>query len=554
MMDGPGVSDPQAAVRSAREDAPPHDILVIDDDPANLTAIEVALGEFGRRIVKARSGREALRYLLEQDFALILLDVQMPQMDGFETARLIRSRERSAHVPIIFVTAHTRDDRDVLRGYRLGAVDFLFKPIVPEVLRAKAAVFVSLQERTEEVRRQAERLRRMERRELEQKLADERQRWETEKLREENERKDEFLAILSHELRNPLASIVAGLELMGALELSSPQFDNAHALMNRQVNHLTRLVDDLLDISRISRGKISLDTQRVDLRSAVNQALDGSRLVAADRHRHVNVSLPEDPVWVEGDRDRLIQVVANLLNNAVRYSEPEAAIDIELRDDAGHARLRVSDEGCGIEPDMIDHIFDLFAQERTDGRGLGLGLALVHRLVQMHGGEVVVSSDGRGQGAEFEIRLPLVVPSAEDVLRKSDPGVNLSQDHVALRVALVDDDHDVRAPMCSLLEAWGHQVSSAECGCDGVDLVVRSRPDIVLMDIGMPDIDGYEAAKRIREHLCDSTPRLVAMTGYGSPSDRESSRRAGFDAHLVKPARPDDLRRVLQGTYDDDLH
>lgn len=536
------------------DDGEPRDILVIDDDPANLTAIEVALGDLGRRIVKARSGRQGLRHLLSQDFALILLDVQMPEMDGFETARLIRSRDRSAHVPIIFITAYERDD-DVLRGYRLGAVDFMFKPIVPEVLRAKASVFVTLQERTEQVRRHQVRLRELERREHEQRLAEERRRWETKRLRAESRRKDEFLAILSHELRNPLAAIVAGLELIHALELADPSFEHAHSLMNRQVQHLTHLVDDLLDISRISQGKIALDKRRMNLCEAVEHAIDGVHLAAADRDHSLEVTLPEAPVWVRGDRDRLIQVAANLLNNAVRYTEAGGRVEVELQCSDDVARLRVADNGRGIEASAIEHIFDLFTQERSGGKGLGLGLTLVHRLVVMHGGCVKVRSEGEGHGSEFVVTLPVEL---EDQAPSDEPlasdAADPSLDCVSLDVALIDDDHDVREPLGLLLEAWGHRVVSASNGHDGVDLVVAERPDVVLMDIGMPGVNGYEAARLLREAMRDETPRLIAMTGFGSSRDRDRSRAAGFDAHIVKPARPNELKRVIQGNdHDHDL-
>ncbi len=565
--DSDDAGDSENAVIS--RDDKPRDILVIDDDPSNLTAIEVALGEFGRRLVKARSGREALRQLLNQDFALILLDIQMPQMDGFETARLIRQRERSKHVPIIFVTAHSRDDDDVLRGYRLGAVDFLFKPIVPEVLRAKASVFVALQQRTEEVRRQAEQLRELQRREHEQRLARERRRWETQRLREESRRKDEFLAMLSHELRNPLASLMAVLEMMNDLDVVEPGFSRAHAVMGRQVNHLTRLVDDLLDISRISQGKIGLERRPCNLSEVVEQALESARPALAERDQHLEVATVDRPMLVNGDRDRLIQVISNLVNNAMRYTDPGGHIELSLKQVDNHARVRVRDDGRGIEPEVIDHIFELFAQEQVNGEGLGLGLTLVQRLVELHDGTVEVRSGGRGTGSEFDVLLPMAEPatsssyahepsgeeSREAVSKESREAPSKAIDKTTSQttyVALIDDNEDVRAPLALLLGAWGYQVDTAGGGVEGVELVVESKPDVVLMDIGMPDVDGFEAAERIQERLKEAAPRLIAMTGYGSPRDRQRSRDAGFDAHLVKPAQPDKLRKLLEGeSYDD---
>lgn len=247
------------------------DILVVDDDPKNLLAIEVALGEIDARLIKAQSGEQALRLLLERDFALILLDVQMPNMDGFDAARIIRSRAKTRHVPIIFVTAFSHNDTDIKRGYALGAVDYLFKPIVPEVLRAKVQVFIELRARTAEVTRQAQQLREMERMEAERRLLEERQRWEADALRlqmeeqqrinaqleEADRRKDEFIAVLAHELRNPLAPIVTSLELIRD-RAQDPVINRAREIMERQTQHLVRLIDDLLDVARITQGKIEL--------------------------------------------------------------------------------------------------------------------------------------------------------------------------------------------------------------------------------------------------------------------------------------------------------
>ena len=531
-------------VRPVESGAPARDILVVDDDAANLTAIEAALGEFGRRLVTARSGREALRHLLVQDFALILLDVQMPTMDGFETAELIRSRERNRHVPIIFVTAYSRNDRDVLHGYDLGAVDFMFKPIVPEVLRAKAAVFVALQDRTLEVQRQAQKLREMERRESLRRLEEERQRWEAERLRTENRRKDEFLAILAHELRNPLASIVGGLSVMRELGLPNPAFEQAHASMARQSTQLSRLVDDLLDVSRISRGKISLDHERFDLRDAIERAVDAHRHLIDEREQVLRLELPEGRCVVQGDRIRLTQVVSNLLHNAVRYTPRSGELRISLTCDGASAKFSIRDNGRGIEADMLERIFDLFTQERPDGEGLGLGLTVAARLVEMHGGQLKAHSDGLDMGSEFTVLLPLLEAGALDQERERWGTDQKAAGH-RLRIALVDDDQDVRSLLKTLLETWGHEVETAEDGLRGVDLVVTQRPDIVLMDVGMPGMNGYEAAEKIREVMRDATPRLVAMTGFGGRGDRERAQKAGFDAHLVKPAYPDDLMAVL---------
>ncbi|HVS01842.1 MAG TPA: response regulator [Thermoanaerobaculia bacterium] len=528
------------------------DILVVDDDAANLAAIEVALGELGRGLVKASSGREALRLLLEEDFALILLDVKMPGMDGFETARMIRSRRRTRHVPIIFVTAYSRDDADILYGYSLGAVDFLFKPIVPEVLRAKASVFVELQQRTAEVARQAELLREMERRELDRHMQQERQRWEADALREESRRKDEFLAVLAHELRNPLAPMVTGLELIRQYGIGHEGLDRVRASMERQVHHLVRLVDDLLDVSRISQGKIILRCERIDLGDVMDQALDSVRPFLAERRHELSLSPCDEPLPIDGDAVRLTQVVANLLHNAARYTHPGGQIRLSCGRDRDFAVVRVADNGRGIGAAMLERIFDMFVQEQENGSGLGLGLTLVHRLVHMHGGRVRAYSEGRGKGSEFVVRLPLssageaagVAAGAEDEPHERDE---------PLRIVVVEDQDDVRHGVQALLEQWGHGVECAANGAEGVERILASRPDVALVDIAMPGgIDGYGVARRVRAALGAAAPRLIALTGFGRPEDQERSRDAGFAAHLTKPAAASDLQRALRSRLHDD--
>ena len=530
----------------AEGESPP-DILVVDDDPANLAAIEVALGDLGRRLVKARSGAEALRFLLVQDFALILLDVNMPGMDGFETARIIRGRERSRHVPIIFVTAYIREDIDILTGYALGAVDFLFKPIVPEVLRAKASVFVELQQRTAEVARQAGRLRELERREGERRLQEERQRWEAESLREENRRKDEFLAVLAHELRNPLSPMVTGLELIKVYGIEHEGLERVRTSMERQVHHLIRLVDDLLDVSRISRGKINLRREPVDLGRVIEQAVENTRPVVDERRHELEVEVCPDPMRLMGDSVRLTQVVANLLHNAARYTEPGGRVRLSCGRDGEDAVVRVADNGRGIDPEMLGRVFEMFVQAENGGGGLGLGLTLVQRLVELHGGRVRAFSEGPGKGSEFIVRLPLAeVPDGQLESAADEPG----EGEGALRVVLVEDQDDVREALEALLHGWGHHVESAADGVAGVELILERRPDLALVDIAMPGLDGYSVARRVRAQLGSNAPRLVALTGFGREEDRDRARRAGFDAHITKPAGPKDLRRVLRSYTD----
>lgn len=561
------------------------DILVVDDNPHNLLAIEAALGDLGDRLIKARSGREALRYLLTEDCALILLDVLMPSMDGFETARLIRSRERSRHLPIIFVTAFDTDEREVLEAYKLGAVDFLFKPIIPEILRAKASVFVELQRRTAEVTRQAALLRDHERREHERRLEEERRRWEEEALRrrmeeqrksaeelahraeelartvaereraereltrtnhrlaEADRRKDEFMAMLAHELRNPLTPLVAGLELLRQRPLTDPVSARVRDAMDRQVVQLCRLVDDLLDVSRITAGKIELRHEWVDLRAVVKEAVHS----ANGNGRRVEVELPDRPLGVRGDPVRLAQIVQNLLHNACRYTGEDGRIAITAEHGDDEVVLEVADDGRGISPMILERIFDMFVQEGP-GEGLGIGLTLVERLVSLHGGRIAAESPGPGGGSVFTVRLPAaLVPEVAAGARNGDR-TRAGPVTTPLRVLLIDDNADVCGTMCELLSLVGHRVDTASDGAEGLELLLRIRPDVALVDIGLPKLDGFGVAERARAALPDGCPRLVAMTGFGQPSDRERAARAGFHDYLVKPASFDSLMSALRGT------
>jgi signal transduction histidine kinase len=532
------------------------DILVVDDNPANVVAIEAALGELGARVARAHSGSEALRILLDRDFALILLDVKMPTMDGFETARMIRARKRSSHTPIIFVTAHGRDDREVGSAYALGAVDFLFKPVVPEVLRAKATVFVELQLRTAEVARQAEQIREHEKREHERSLEEERSRWEAEallrqmdQLAEADRRKDQFLALLGHELRNPLAPIMAGLELLRQrFAVSDASVDDAmrrtRDIIERQSQHLARLVDDLLDISRISSGKIELRKALVSIQEIVDHAVSTSQPILSERSHELQVSLPPEPLRVSGDTVRLVQVVANLLNNAARYTANGGKISIEAEQSSDQVELRVRDNGRGISSEFLGRVFDAFSQEEVrPGAGLGLGLSVVRQLVVMHDGSVSVRSAGQGQGSEFTVRLPLdrgakPLDIAADAAPKSMNGRSLS-------IVLIDDSEDIRELMADLLRGWGHRVEVAADGESGSELALRSRPDVAFVDIGLPRLDGYGVAENLRAKLSRDCLRLVAMTGFGQESDKRRAIDAGFDLHIVKPASIEALKRAL---------
>jgi signal transduction histidine kinase len=533
------------------------DILVVDDHQTNLIAIEAALLPLGRKLVLAHSGVEALGRLLEQDFALIILDVAMPGMDGFETAKLVRSRERNRSTPIIFVTGMSWENDAVLRGYELGAFDFLLKPIRPEVLRAKATVFVQLQERTIELAIKAEELRQAQGRAHQREMQAQRRRFETEvmerqmqQLAETDRRKDEFLAILAHELRNPLQPLQTAVEVLEH-DPDKPVPVRIRKIVQRQVQHITRLVDDLLDVARFTAGKLELRREPIDLDTIVDEAV-GSCTTAIESRRHqIRVSAHNAPAMVNGDPVRLVQCVCNLINNAAKYTEPGGALTIDWGSERGEGFVRVTDNGRGIPPELLPKIFDMFVQERVtpDGAGgLGLGLGLVKRLVELHGGIVRATSAGQGKGATFEIRLPLVDDATMEKIKpmrpKSGPQTR------PLRAVVCDDAPDLRDLVADLLRLRGHEVSVAGDGPAAIELIVTEKPDVALIDIGLPDMDGYEVARAIRRQLTEHKPRLIAMTGYGQASDRAAAFDAGFDAHIVKPASADKILRALYGTED----
>jgi signal transduction histidine kinase len=546
-----------------RTDSTPCDILVVDDTPENLTAVGVALDGLDCRLSTARSGQEALRRLLVQDFGLILLDVQMPMMTGFDAARLIRARARSRHVPIIFMTAYARDDSEVLEAYRLGAVDFLLKPFQPEILRAKASVFIALERHARQVERQSELLRAHAIRTRESWLTEQRARLESEALKQgleeqrlraaelqalngrlaENEqRKDEFLAALGHELRSPLAPLVSGLEMIR--QCTDDGVARVRVVMSRQVGHLIRQVDDLLDMSRVNRGQIELRYAHVRAGDVLDQAVAlASPLLTQHRHT-LSVERSGEEASIFGDDVRLTQVLANLLNNAARYTAPGGRIDLACTLEDGGVRFSVKDNGRGITAELLPRIFDLFVQEREGGGGLGIGLTLVKHLVQMHHGSVHVHSQGRGLGSEFTVSLP-TCPELRVSAPRSEPPVSDSEIRRGLDVVLVDDDDDARVLLGEVVTSWGHVVSHAATGAAGLELIAARRPDIAFVDIALPDLDGYELARRICTAPGRRRSLLVALSGFGQRRDQDRARRAGFDHHLAKPASAADLKRLL---------
>ncbi|CAH0175455.1 Autoinducer 2 sensor kinase/phosphatase LuxQ [Massilia sp. Bi118] len=370
-------------------------------------------------------------------------------------------------------------------------------------------------------------------------------------LRAADQRKDEFLAMLAHELRNPLAPISTGAHLLKLLHSDNAQITQTCSIIVRQVDHMTSLVDDLLDVSRVTRGLVSLSTQVLDMKRVVDDAAEQIRpLITARRHRLV-VELPPSPAHVKGDHKRLVQVVANLLNNSTKYTPEGGTLRVRLEAEGeaelGYYVLTVLDDGIGMEPALVDRVFDLFTQaERTPDRsqgGLGLGLALVKSLVELHGGTVQAASAGLGKGSTFTVRLPRYT---QDVVLAPQPsGEALPEGAVPLRILLVDDNVDAVHTLQLFLHSAGHEVEVAYCAGDALELARAMAPDVCLLDIGLPDFDGNELARRLRVLPQAAGSTLIAMTGYGRQQDRDASMAAGFDHYLVKPVNTTQLSDIL---------
>ena len=557
------------------------DILLVDDQPARLMTYETILEPLGQNLVCAHSGSEALEKLMVNEFALILLDVSMPGMDGFETAAMIHDHPRFERTPIIFVTGVHDTELDRLKGYELGAVDYVSVPVVPEILRSKVAVLIELHckrrdlqilNQSLEVANRAlaeanQNLQLEKARELQALNADlqftnqelgqsnkalqaqiaERSRVE-QALKEADRRKDEFLAILAHELRNPLAALSAAARLLGRQAQKPEVAAMACNAVQRQVSHMARLLDDLLDVSRISHGRMQLHMDRVDVKEVVRSAVEMVRPQMESKQHALQVELGAQDAPVLADAVRLIQVIANLLNNSVKYTPAGGQIHVELRSNRKEVLVLVRDNGIGIAPDALDQVFDMFSQAgRTSSEaqgGLGIGLTLVKGLVRLHGGNVRALSDGEGRGSEFTITLPRAHDAVQPV-PTSRPDIS-TEGIRPLRILVADDNLDSAMSWSALIEDGGHQVVTAYDGRAALEAAELLHPQVALLDIGMPHLDGYEVARRIRASTWGREAMLVAVTGWGQAKDRALAREAGFDEHFTKPLDPVQLARALQ--------
>ena len=643
-----------------------------------------------------RSGSEALKEILHREFAVILLDVNMPDIDGLETAKLIRQYKRSAHTPIIFITAYA-DEMQTAQGYSLGAVDYILSPVMPEVLRSKVKVFVELYQMQVRTRAHAEERVALAKAEAARVAAEETMRRSTflarashelgssldleegmrrllgllvpdladeaalvvdessllffhrgaetravrgypelpaalasamqralreglpvqeervlahplragqsilgalalgyqpqspglaprdlvtlddlvgraaialdnarlyrslqreivrskqaeEELQDAGRRKDEFLAMLSHELRNPLAPIRNAVEVIRRVGPAEPMLGMARDIIDRQAAHLARLVDELLDVSRISQGKIALRKESVELGRIVAQSVETARPLIDLRGQKLVMDLPPGPVWLAADPARVAQVLANLLNNASKYTPEGGRIDLAVGASQGEATIVVRDNGQGIEPQLLPHIFDLFVQgerslDRSQG-GLGVGLTLVKRLVEMHNGRVEASSAGSGKGATFKVTLPCIAEQ-RSALTEAVPQAPVAEVY-GRRVLVVDDNADAAESTAAFLRLEGHEVKTVSDGQAALTSLKVFDPHVIVLDIGLPGLDGFEVARRLRSRGDTSHALLIAVTGYGQREDRQRASDAGFDYFFVKPADPREIHGAIE--------
>jgi signal transduction histidine kinase len=548
-------------------------ILIVDDLPEKLLVYRTLLEDLDAQIVEARSGTEALKRVLEGEFAVILLDVNMPDIDGLETANLVRRHKNGRHTPIIFITSYA-DEMQTARGYELGAVDYILSPVIAPVLRTKVRVFVDLYEarvalalsnqeletrvteRTAELQKSNERLHA----EIAERLRAEAEREallaREQVLRAEAEElsrlKDEFLATMSHELRTPLNAIFGWITLLRTRRLDEATQERALETIERNARAQKRLIEDLLDVSRIVTGKVALELVTVDPRRVVEAALETMHPAAQAKGLKIVPLLDTGAGTVRGDFARLQQVVCNLLSNAIKFTDAAGHVEVCLARRNGEVEISVADSGQGIKPEFLPLVFDRFRQEdgsisRRHG-GLGLGLAIVRHLVELHAGSVEAQSSGEGKGARFIVRLPAreagLVPRATE---STAGGMVTPAMLTGLRLLVVDDDPGARELISGMLEGFGAQVRVAEGGQAALTMLVAERPDVLIADLGMPEMDGYELIGQVRALEPDFgglTP-AVAVTAYASPQDRLRALQAGYQNHVAKPVEAEELAIVI---------
>jgi signal transduction histidine kinase len=515
-------------------------ILIVDDLPEKLLVYSSLLEDVDAEIVQACSGTEALKRVLEGSFAVILLDVNMPDIDGLETATLIRGHRNGRQTPIIFITAYA-DEVQTARGYALGAVDYIQSPVVSSVLRSKVQVFVDLFN--------AHAALALSNQELEDRVKE-----RTAELEQLSRLKDEFLATMSHELRTPLNAIFGWVTLLRTRRLDEPTQERALETIERNARAQKRLIEDLLDVSRIVTGKVALEILPVNPQRVVEAALETMQPAAQTKGITLVPLLDTGTATVRGDFARLQQIVCNLLSNAIKFTPSGGRVEVTLAHRNGEAEISVSDSGQGIKPEFLPLVFDRFRQEdgsisRRHG-GLGLGLAIVRHLVELHAGSVEAFSEGEGKGSRFVVRLPTRLGLAKSGAGEetSAPPVGVSSTMLAgIRLLVVDDEPGARELIANVLQGYGAEVCLAESGQAALTKIFEQRPHVLVADLGMPGMDGYGLIEQVRALDPDfggQTP-AIAVTGYASPVDRLRALQAGYQNHVAKPVEPHELAIVI---------
>lgn len=498
-------------------------VLIVEDEPGYARFLrEVLLEAEGQGYDPACVGtlEAALERLQASESDIVLLDLGLPDADGTEA--LTRVAERAPELPVVVLSA--RNDLDVaLESMRLGAQEYLVKGQAEHLLLPRAIRYAMERKRLQSgvvaARAEAERA---------------------------NAVKDDFLAMLGHELRNPLAPIVTALDMLERKQRDG--IERELTILRRQVNHVVYLVDDLLDVARIARGKIDLHRSVVDVADVVSGGVETASPLLEERRHALRVGVPRDRWFVHGDPARLAQVIANLLTNAAKYTDPGGHVSVEARASGEFVEIAVRDDGIGMDDELLARVFDVFAQgERTLDRsagGLGLGLSIVRSLVHLHGGSVSAKSDGPGKGSEFVVRLPLHRAGASAAAAEAKPS-SARVSKAPRRVLIVDDNADGAEMLELALRALGHVTCVAHDGPGALVMAKDFHPDVALLDIGLPVMDGFELARRMQDELGAAAPLLIAVTGYGQAADRERTRRAGFAHHLVKPIELEALGAIL---------
>lgn len=518
-------------------------VLLVEDDPDDHLLMRDYLAEIpgaSFQLDWVGDPDEALRCIELCEHDAYLLDFRLGKKNGLEVVR--EAIASGCKAPLILITG--QDDRELAwQALEAGAVDYLVKGKF-DSLDLERTIRYALQQR----RHAAELENKVAERTAELAKSNEALRKSEQELRNADRKKDEFLATLAHELRNPLSALVNALTLLKRSHDPAVTAE-ARSIMERQLGHMVRLVDDLLDISRITHGKIKLKRERLRLGSVLNQAIETTKPLLVPAGHDVCVSHVSPSLEVLGDETRLVQIFANILNNAGKYMDAGGKIQVAVEPNGRTVVVRVSDTGIGISPTMLPHIFDLFNQvepslPRSQG-GLGIGLAIVRRLVEMHGGQVEARSEGIGKGSEFLVTLPLLSTADDNPIIPSASPIESTSSKMT-KLVVVDDNRDAAQSLSLLLQATGSDVRTAHDGLAALELVSEFSPDIVLLDIGLPGLSGYDICRHLREMPRGRELRVIAVSGWGNESDRVQSRAAGFDAHLVKPVNFVELLKLLR--------